>query len=893
LDDLSQLKMTDQSKQDTQDTEQTPEINLAPGPTAPLRIAGRYEVVTTLTGGMGIVYLCRDHVTNQAVALKTFKPEYLSHRLARDLFLREGTMWVELGSHPHIVRAHRVERIGDGREVYLVLEWVVEPKGKGGPSLRSWLFPGKPLTIEESLLISLQVARGMKYAVSKIPRLVHRDLKPENILIGFDKIAKVTDFGLASTISGVSEQLGVNSPAGENRQRTQVTQGVVGTPLYMPPEQWQHETLDERADIYALGCILYEMLTGHVAAEGETQDELRQVHLSGRIKPPPPSMPKEVITILQSMLAPEPERRFRNWRNVEGALVGAYTAVTGKEAPVAQIITDVTREDRIAAGESYNMMGLSYLDIGKLSVAVMYFEQAVNVARAEESAELEGVSLGNLGLAYVAMGYVDRALEFFDEHLSVAHKLGDQTEECRALGNLGRAYRRMGKQEEAIRLHERELAIARKLNDQFKEAVALYSLGETYLENGDVPHAVTLFKKSLTLARENGDRARVRSVLNGMGRVYLDSNDIKEAAALFRQSLEIAREMGDRIGEGVALGSLGDLYRQTGKPDRAIELYDIALTISQESNDHRRELSNLNRLGDIYFELKKFGDARDHYEAALTIAQEVGDKISEMKSFETVADAYQMLGDYMHAASLYRRMNALAQDMKDEDAEQRALYKLGIAYESWGDLRRTINYFKQHLAISQEKEDDAAELKMLIRLGDLLDRTKQLKPAIKMFELYLAKAREMELPAAIGRGLNRLGDMSRLRLELEQAVDLYKEALDLAQAQEDTTAELTALANLGVAYTDQGKKWQAIRNADKALALARSTKSGKNLAWTYYKYALILFKQEKWVKVFPYAEKAADLFERLGNEEMLEKSEALRKEAETEQRKKRSSGFLF
>lgn len=882
--------MQNESKQNSN---QTPELTSPPGPTSALRIAGRYEVVTTLTGGMGIVYLCRDHQSNLPVALKTFKPEYLSHRLARDLFLREGTMWVELGSHPHIVRAHRVERIGDGREVYLVLEWVVQPKGKETPSLRSWLWPGKPLPLEQALLFALQVARGMVYAVSKIVGLVHRDLKPENILIGHDEIAKVTDFGLASTISGVSEQLGLDMSGGGNRQRTQVTQGVVGTPLYMAPEQWRHETLDERADIYALGCILYEMLTGHVAAEGENQDELRQVHLAGRIKPPPASMPKEVVTVLRAMLVPERERRLRNWHDVEVALAGAYTAVTGHKAPVAQTTTDVTKADRIAAGESYNTMGLSYLDIGKLGVAVMYFEQAVSVARTEESEKLEAMALGNLGLAYVAMGYIDRAIEFFEEHMAIAHELGDQAQECRALGNLGRAFRRLGKQEEAIRLHERELAIARKLGDRSREAVAMDSLGETYREWGDVPQAVSFYKKSLSIAREIGDNARVRSILNGMGRVYLDSNDIKEAAALFRQSLEIARDMGDRIGEGVALGSLGDLHRKSHKADRAVELYKIALTISQESNDRRKELRNLHRLGEIFFELKQPVEARDYFEAALAMAQEVGDKNSEMQHFECVADSYIALGDYMHAASLYRRMYALAQDTKDEDAEQRALYKLGVAYENWGDLRRTINYFKQHLEISREKQNGKAELKMLIRLGDLYDRTKQIKPAIEMFELYLERAREAGLPRAIGRGLNRLGDMCRIRLDLDRAVELYKEAIDLAQTENDPTAELTALANLGLAYTDQGKKWQATRLADKALALARSTKSGRNLAWTYYKYALILFKQGKWQKAFPHAEKAADLFERLGDVEMAEKAQALRDDAETEQRKKRSTGFLF
>jgi serine/threonine protein kinase len=90
-------------------------------------IADRYEVAgRPLLGGMGIVYLCLDHQTQRPVALKTFRPEYLPDRIVRDRFLREGTTWVNLGSHPHVVRAHNVERIGDGREVYLMLELVAK-----------------------------------------------------------------------------------------------------------------------------------------------------------------------------------------------------------------------------------------------------------------------------------------------------------------------------------------------------------------------------------------------------------------------------------------------------------------------------------------------------------------------------------------------------------------------------------------------------------------------------------------------------------------------------------------------------------------------------------------------------------------------------------------------
>lgn len=167
-------------------------------------IAGRYEVVKPLAGGMGVVCLCLDRQEDFPIVLKTFKPEYLSNRDARDRFLREGNIWIDLGRHPHIVRAYCVERFGDGREAYIILEWVIEAEGKRDASLRAWLTPGKPLSIEQALLFTLHIARGMKHATTKIPDLVHRDLKPENVLVGRDGNARVTDFGLAKTLVRLS-----------------------------------------------------------------------------------------------------------------------------------------------------------------------------------------------------------------------------------------------------------------------------------------------------------------------------------------------------------------------------------------------------------------------------------------------------------------------------------------------------------------------------------------------------------------------------------------------------------------------------------------------------------------------------------------------------------------
>jgi serine/threonine protein kinase/tetratricopeptide (TPR) repeat protein len=244
-------------------------------------------------GGMGVVYLARDTRLDRSVAVKSIPAELQSSSTAQARFKREAKLLASL-NHPNIAAIHDI--IEEEESGYLILEYV------SGKTLAERI-ADKPLKLDEALSIGQQIAEAVSAAHEK--GVIHRDLKPGNIKITPDGRVKVLDFGLAKTSvsKAMSDEITVTQPG-----------RIMGTPAYMSPEQARGKDTDHRTDIWSFGCIMYEMLTGHLPFEGETATDTiaRILERQPDWEILPQEIPMNIQALLRRCLEKDPDRRLRD-----------------------------------------------------------------------------------------------------------------------------------------------------------------------------------------------------------------------------------------------------------------------------------------------------------------------------------------------------------------------------------------------------------------------------------------------------------------------------------------------------------------------------------------------------------------------------------------------------
>lgn len=255
-------------------------------------LAGRYELMDKIgEGGMAVVFKSRDRLLNRFVAIKILRPEYTKDMMFIESFRRESQIAAGL-VHPNIVNIYDVGK--EGNIYYIVME----------------LIDGKPLSdiiAEEGALdphraadIAKQVASALSMAHKH--QLIHRDVKPHNIMITSDGVAKITDFGIAKQVNN-------GTLVGEQKE------AVMGSVHYFSPEQARGAYVDEKSDIYSLGIVLYEMLTGKVPFDGDTAVAVAVKHMNEEMVPPTqlnPNIPRDLEEIVMKATSKLQNQRYRS-----------------------------------------------------------------------------------------------------------------------------------------------------------------------------------------------------------------------------------------------------------------------------------------------------------------------------------------------------------------------------------------------------------------------------------------------------------------------------------------------------------------------------------------------------------------------------------------------------
>jgi serine/threonine-protein kinase len=307
------------------------------------RTISHYRIVEKLgEGGMGVVYKAEDTKLKRTVALKFLPPELTRDPEAKARFIQEAQAASAL-DHPNICNIHEIDKTGEG-QLFICMAYYE------GETLKERIKRGR-LETEEALSVAMQIGLGLDKAHAG--GIVHRDIKPANIAITKDGVAKILDFGVAKL-------------AGQARLTK--TSSTLGTVAYMAPEQVRGEAMDHRADIWSLGVVLFEMLTGKLPFKGEYEQSLMYSILNEtpmdaeRISP---GIPRELRRVFEKALAKKPEDRYRAIDEMNDAL-SSCGRMLGAAKGTIEPVRSKRRTRRLAAAGAACAIAAAAIILGRL-----------------------------------------------------------------------------------------------------------------------------------------------------------------------------------------------------------------------------------------------------------------------------------------------------------------------------------------------------------------------------------------------------------------------------------------------------------------------------------------------------------------------------------------------
>jgi tetratricopeptide (TPR) repeat protein/tRNA A-37 threonylcarbamoyl transferase component Bud32 len=789
------------------------------------QVVSHYRILEPLgEGGMGAVYVAEDMLLGRRVAIK-FPTSTADEHHFRSRFLREARA-VSMLSHPHIATIYDYGETSEGRP-FLVMELI------DGTSLNDFMHDSQ-MTLARAVEIIETIAGALGEAHAH--GIVHRDVKPSNIMINERQEIKVLDFGLAKQFK---EEPAHSADLDARTLLTTHTRSgaVVGTPLYLSPEQAMSAPVDARSDLFALGALLYECITGHPAFAGASVIEIaaQVIHVT----PPAPSqlnkrVPKDLDRVVMKALEKRPEARYQSASEMLEDLQRVRLSMSGhahrtlrveramKTAQPSALTTlsDLLQQPRVSIARL--LFGVSVIVIAIVSVWWMWFRPVVHRPPPEAARWFDtGANALREGAYYQASKALERAVSIDDKYALAHARLAEACSEL----------------DYGARARDELLRVSTLTNNRasLAKSEALYIDAITATVTRDYPLAIKSYEG---LARLKPNEAEVYVDL---GRAYENDDQTKKALESYVKATEIDQQY------ATAFLRAGILYGRQQELASAKAAFDKADAIYQA-------LSNLEGRGELFYQrgalsnkVGNVAEARNQLEQALQLGKVSSSLPLQIKVMLQLSSVFYYAGDTAQAEKLAGDAVALAQTNGMENLSMRGLVDLGNVYlargdSSRGDYEEADKYFTQALELARRYKARRNEARALFSLASLRiqqykadEAVEYLEPALAFYQQSGFRKETSQVLLVLGRALRQKGDY-------EAALHAFQQQLQLAEEVGDQLQQALSEEGIGNVLARQERYPEALGFFQQSYAIYKALGMQRGVGNTLSNQASVLWQ---------------------------------------------------
>jgi tetratricopeptide (TPR) repeat protein/predicted Ser/Thr protein kinase len=821
----------------------------------------RYEILSLLgEGGMGAVYKARDRELDRVVALKVIRPEMAAHPEVLARFKQELILARKV-THRNVIRIFDLGEVGGTK--FITMDYVE------GQDLKGLVRTKGKLPAEEIVQIVKQVCLALEAAHAE--GVIHRDLKPQNIMVDQQSRVYVMDFGIARSIE----------PGGMTQ-----TGMLVGTPEYMSPEQVRGEHVGPRSDIFALGLILYELLTGKMPYEANTA----QASMFKRTKEPArpaievdPSVPPFLSEVARKCLEIDPKRRYQSTREIADDLetwiqgnskVPWTTTIAGflprsfswkKHGVAAAVVLVLLVVGGIALRQRFRSKPQTQAAGPAVSLAILPFRNASGDANLDwlgaSLAQMLSTDVGqSASLRVVSPERISQTVR--DLRISPSAMFDPAT--IKRLADLSNAdtvvwgqYTRSGDQihidttvQDFKRAHTAQipesanekdvLAVVDPLAGQIRDHLALSSSiikelqGQSFKPSTSSLAALRDYDQGVQLARQGNfldAQKQFEAATKEDTNFALAFSGMAETYAQLGQDDESERFSQKAVGLSDKLPA-AEKYLILAKHEtilknypKAIEAYENLTKASPENADL------LFALAGLYEQASEFDKAKEKYSKVLAIDPKRVDGLLAMGRVEIESGNDQGGLEYL------TRAQGMAVEFGNDEEKAQILQAMGIAYSDltkWDDALRS---FQDSLAIKRRlglKKGIADGLASIAQTEEPLGKPDQ---ALKDYNSALGSYREIGDKADAARVLNDIADLYFNRGQYDKTLELRKESLQIQVDLGNVSEQGLVLNNIGNTYMSKGDYEDARTYLEQALAIREKLNVPGDIADTVHNLA--------------------------------------------------------